>query len=98
MKLQTFSHGVALSSLAMKMVSVLESTEKFPQYLYDTPGGSAFGLQLLSRRIRMKLEHAISEHDDKKQLINRFDLCRFILKPSRCEFFWCFWYCVAGLW
>lgn len=68
---ETFSHGVALSSLAMKMVSVLESTEKFPQYLYDTPGGSAFGLQLLSRRIRMKLEHAISEHDDKKQLINR---------------------------
>ncbi|KAK6029560.1 HECT-domain protein [Ostertagia ostertagi] len=68
---ETFAHGVALSSLAMKMVSVLESTEKFPQYLYDTPGGSAFGLQLLSRRIRMKLEHAISEHDDKKQLINR---------------------------
>ncbi|KAJ1366082.1 hypothetical protein KIN20_026670 [Parelaphostrongylus tenuis] len=68
---ETFSQGVALSSLAVKMVSVLESTEKFPQYLYDTPGGSAFGLQLLSRRIRMKLEHAISEHDDKKQLINR---------------------------
>ncbi|KJH41368.1 HECT-domain protein [Dictyocaulus viviparus] len=68
---ETFSHGVALSSLAVKMVSVLESTEKFPQYLYDTPGGSAFGLQLLSRRIRMKLEHAMNEHDDKKQLINR---------------------------
>uniref|UniRef100_A0A158P7N2 E3 ubiquitin-protein ligase n=1 Tax=Angiostrongylus cantonensis TaxID=6313 RepID=A0A158P7N2_ANGCA len=68
---ETFSHGVALSSLAVKMVSVLESTERFPQYLYDTPGGSAFGLQLLSRRIRMKLEHAVSEHDDKKQLINR---------------------------
>ncbi|KAK5970210.1 E3 ubiquitin-protein ligase hecd-1 [Trichostrongylus colubriformis] len=67
---ETFAHGVALSSLAMKMVSVLESTEKFPQYLYDTPGGSAFGLQLLSRRIRMKLEHAISDNDDKK-LINR---------------------------
>ncbi|VDM61213.1 unnamed protein product [Angiostrongylus costaricensis] len=62
---ETFSHGVALSSLAVKMVSVLESTERFPQYLYDTPGGSAFGLQLLSRRIRMKLEHAVSEHDDK---------------------------------
>ncbi|KAK6057909.1 hypothetical protein COOONC_04534, partial [Cooperia oncophora] len=68
---ETFAHGVALSSLAMKMVSVLESTEKFPQYLYDTPGGSAFGLQLLSRRIRMKLEQAVSDHDDKKQLINR---------------------------
>lgn len=69
--IQTFAHGVALSSLATKMVSVLESTEKFPQYLYDTPGGSAFGLQLLSRRIRMKLEQAVSEHDDKKLLINR---------------------------
>ncbi|KIH67050.1 HECT-domain protein [Ancylostoma duodenale] len=68
---ETFAHGVALSSLATKMVSVLESTEKFPQYLYDTPGGSAFGLQLLSRRIRMKLEQAVSEHDDKKHLINR---------------------------
>lgn len=45
----------------------MESVEKYPQYLYDTPGGSPFGLQLLSRRIRIKLEHkkkAISSSND----------------------------------
>ncbi|CAI5448918.1 unnamed protein product [Caenorhabditis angaria] len=53
---EKFSTGDALAQLALKMVAVLEASEKFPQYLYDTPGGSSFGLQLLSRRIRTKLE------------------------------------------
>uniref|UniRef100_A0A1I7WSM5 E3 ubiquitin-protein ligase n=1 Tax=Heterorhabditis bacteriophora TaxID=37862 RepID=A0A1I7WSM5_HETBA len=68
---EAFSHGIALSSLALKMVAVLESSEKFPQYLYDTPGGSAFGLQLLSRRLRMRLEHAGPEQEENRQLLNR---------------------------
>ncbi|CAB3409028.1 unnamed protein product [Caenorhabditis bovis] len=53
---ETFSSGDALSQLAQKMVSVLEANEKFPQHLYDTPGGSALGLQLLGKRVRTKLE------------------------------------------
>ena len=36
---QTFGNGTALSALARKMVLILEASEKFPQYLYDTPGG-----------------------------------------------------------
>lgn len=43
------------------MVLVLELTEKFPQYIYDVPGGSPFGLQLLTRRIRFRLEQADSD-------------------------------------
>ncbi|CAI2350375.1 unnamed protein product [Caenorhabditis sp. 36 PRJEB53466] len=53
---EMFSKDDALSQLARKMVTVLEASEKFPQFLYDTPGGSSFGLQLLSRRVRTKLE------------------------------------------
>lgn len=35
---------------------ILETVEKFPQYLYDTPGGSSYGFQLLNRKIKLKLE------------------------------------------
>lgn len=66
---EAFSQGTALTSLVLKMVAVLEANEKFPQYLYDTPGGSAYGLQLLQRRIRMKLE--LSENLEKGELMNR---------------------------
>ncbi|CAI4227539.1 unnamed protein product [Auanema sp. JU1783] len=69
--MEAFSEGTALASLSTKMVAVLEANERFPQYLYDTPGGSAFGLQLLSRRIRMKLEYAGSEKEHERQLLNR---------------------------
>lgn len=49
---ESFADNGALTLLVRKLVSVLESVERFPQYLYDTPGGSAFGLQLLNRRLR----------------------------------------------
>ncbi|CAJ0936941.1 unnamed protein product, partial [Mesorhabditis belari] len=68
---EAFGCGSALSALARKMVLILESTEKFPQYLYDAPGGSAFGLQLLSRRFRLKLELAGSDTEAQKHLLNR---------------------------
>ena len=60
-----------------KLISVLESTEKFPQYLYDIPGGSSYGLQLLSRRLRTKLEMAPSQTGNadpnkQQQLIDRW--------------------------
>ncbi|XP_021929507.1 E3 ubiquitin-protein ligase HECTD1 isoform X4 [Zootermopsis nevadensis] len=43
--------------LVHKLVSVLESIEKLPVYLYDTPG-SGYGLQILTRRLRFRLEKA----------------------------------------
>ncbi|CAK9795010.1 E3 ubiquitin-protein ligase Ufd4 [Anthophora quadrimaculata] len=46
--------------LVHKLVSVLESIEKLPVYLYDTPG-SGYGLQILTRRLRFRLEKAIGE-------------------------------------
>ncbi|KYN06757.1 E3 ubiquitin-protein ligase HECTD1 [Cyphomyrmex costatus] len=46
--------------LVHKLISVLESIEKLPVYLYDTPG-SGYGLQILTRRLRFRLEKASSE-------------------------------------
>ncbi|CAL7934249.1 unnamed protein product [Xylocopa violacea] len=46
--------------LVHKLVSVLESIEKLPVYLYDTPG-SGYGLQILTRRLRFRLEKAAGE-------------------------------------
>nr|XP_012137757.1 PREDICTED: E3 ubiquitin-protein ligase HECTD1 isoform X4 [Megachile rotundata] len=46
--------------LVHKLVSVLESIEKLPVYLYDTPG-SGYGLQILTRRLRFRLEKATGE-------------------------------------
>ncbi|KAL3982231.1 HECT-domain (ubiquitin-transferase) family protein [Acanthocheilonema viteae] len=61
----------SLSALVRKMVSVLDAVEKFPQYLYDTPGGSSFGLQLLNRRIKLKLEQFNPNTPSQMQLLNR---------------------------
>ena len=80
-----------------KLISVLESTEKFPQYLYDIPGGSSYGLQLLSRRLRMKLEMASSQTGNadpnkQQQLIERWgeeeNNCVFFSKMKK---IWAFW-------
>ncbi|KAJ8668132.1 hypothetical protein QAD02_009795 [Eretmocerus hayati] len=46
--------------LVQKLISVLESIEKLPVYLYDTPG-SGYGLQILTRRLRFRLEKASGE-------------------------------------
>lgn len=48
------------SILIQKLVAVLESTEKLPLFLYDTPG-SGYGLQILQKRLRFRLERASSE-------------------------------------
>ncbi|MCP9265968.1 HECD1 [Dirofilaria immitis] len=61
----------SLSALVRKMVSILDAIEKFPQYLYDTPGGSSFGLQLLNRRIKLKLEQFNPNTLSQMQLLNR---------------------------
>lgn len=46
--------------LVHKLIAVLESIEKLPVYLYDTPG-SGYGLQILTRRLRFRLEKAPGE-------------------------------------
>ena len=42
-------------------MSVLESIEKLPVYLYDACGGSTNGLQTLTRRLRFRLERSPGE-------------------------------------
>ncbi|XP_071795349.1 E3 ubiquitin-protein ligase HECTD1-like isoform X3 [Asterias amurensis] len=46
--------------LIRKLVAVLESIERLPMFLYDTPG-SSYGLQVLTRRLRFRLERASGE-------------------------------------
>ncbi|XP_036321102.1 E3 ubiquitin-protein ligase Ufd4 isoform X1 [Rhagoletis pomonella] len=48
------------SILVQKLVAVLESTEKLPIYVYDAPGAS-YGLQILTKRLRFRLERAACE-------------------------------------
>jgi len=48
------------TALVRKLVSVLESIEKLPVYAYDAPG-SGYGLQILTRRLRFRLERAPGE-------------------------------------
>lgn len=48
------------SILVQKLIAVLESIEKLPVYLYDTPG-SGYGLQILTRRLRFRLEKSSGE-------------------------------------
>lgn len=54
------------------MVSILEAIEKFPQYLYDVPGGSSFGLQLLNRRIKLRLLQLNANSLTENDLLDRF--------------------------
>ncbi|EFO28334.2 hypothetical protein LOAG_00153 [Loa loa] len=68
---RVFVEQRSLSALVCKMVSILEAVQKFPQYLYDTPGGSSFGLQLLNRRIKLKLEQFNPNTPCQMQLLDR---------------------------
>ncbi|XP_025058270.1 E3 ubiquitin-protein ligase HECTD1 isoform X6 [Alligator sinensis] len=47
-------------ALIRKLIAVLESIERLPLHLYDTPG-SAYNLQILTRRLRFRLERASGE-------------------------------------
>ncbi|XP_074030514.1 ubiquitin fusion-degradation 4-like isoform X1 [Leptinotarsa decemlineata] len=46
--------------LVHKLIAVLESIEKLPIYLYETPG-TGYGLQILTRRLRFRLEKGSGE-------------------------------------
>ncbi|GAB6021555.1 hypothetical protein CHUAL_004153 [Chamberlinius hualienensis] len=59
-RLSTESSTVPSVALVRKLVSVLESIEKLPVYLYDSPG-TGNGLQILTRRLRFRLERAAGE-------------------------------------
>uniref|UniRef100_A0A6M2DZQ3 E3 ubiquitin-protein ligase n=1 Tax=Xenopsylla cheopis TaxID=163159 RepID=A0A6M2DZQ3_XENCH len=58
--LETTNKPNSASILVQKLVSVLESIEKLPIYNYDTPG-TGYGLQILTRRLRFRLEKSPSE-------------------------------------
>lgn len=45
------------SMLVQKLVAVLESIEKLPVYLYDSPIGG-YGIQILTKRLRFRLERS----------------------------------------
>uniref|UniRef100_UPI00358F986A E3 ubiquitin-protein ligase HECTD1-like n=1 Tax=Myxine glutinosa TaxID=7769 RepID=UPI00358F986A len=47
-------------ALVLKLISVLESIERLHLYQYDTPG-SVYNLQVLTRRLRLRLERAPGE-------------------------------------
>ncbi|XP_061250063.1 E3 ubiquitin-protein ligase HECTD1 isoform X8 [Bos javanicus] len=47
-------------ALIRKLIAVLESIERLPLHLYDTPG-STYNLQILTRRLRFRLERAPGE-------------------------------------
>lgn len=46
--------------LVSKLVAVLESIEKLPIFMYESPG-TGYGLQILTKRLRFRLERAPSE-------------------------------------
>ena len=50
------------TSLVKKLIAVLESIEKLPIYLYDNSTSSGYGLQILTRRLRFRLERSPGEH------------------------------------
>ncbi|XP_012942946.1 E3 ubiquitin-protein ligase HECTD1 isoform X2 [Aplysia californica] len=56
--------------LTRKLISALEAIEKLPVYSYDLTG-SGYGLQILTRRLRLRLEKAQGENT----LIDRTDRC-----------------------
>ena len=51
------------TALVKKLISVLESIEKLPIYLYDNSVNSGYGLQILTRRLRFRLERAPGNYD-----------------------------------
>ena len=54
-------HDIA-AALVKKLIAVLESIEKLPIYLYDNSVNSGYGLQILTRRLRFRLERAPGEN------------------------------------
>lgn len=56
---QDFGKNTA-AILVQKLVSVLESIEKLPVHLYDSPIGG-YGIQILTKRLRFRLERAACE-------------------------------------
>ncbi|GMS95260.1 hypothetical protein PENTCL1PPCAC_17435, partial [Pristionchus entomophagus] len=68
---ETFRSRDTITAMAHRMVRVFEANEKFPMYLYDNPGGSAIGLQLLSKKLKLKLTLPKGVDGDESTLLNR---------------------------
>lgn len=59
--INTDGNGKSTASiLVQKLVAVLESIEKLPVHLYDSPIGG-YGIQILTKRLRFRLERASCE-------------------------------------
>ncbi|KAI6206878.1 HECT-type E3 ubiquitin transferase [Aphelenchoides besseyi] len=67
---QVFEDESILSSMIRRIVEVLEYVEKFDPILYDS-GGAAFGLQLLTRRLRFSMQLSDSSVGNQNELLNR---------------------------
>ena len=52
---------LSASNLVTRLVSVLESIEKLPIYAYDNNSSAHYGLQILHRRLRFRLERSSKE-------------------------------------
>ena len=48
-------------SLVRKLIAVLESIEKLPVFTYDSTTSGSYGLQVLTRRLRFRLEKSTSD-------------------------------------
>uniref|UniRef100_UPI00358EFCC3 LOW QUALITY PROTEIN: E3 ubiquitin-protein ligase HECTD1-like n=1 Tax=Myxine glutinosa TaxID=7769 RepID=UPI00358EFCC3 len=82
-------------ALVRKLISVLESIERLPLYQYDTPG-TVYNLQVLTRRLQLRLEKAPGEmliHDitglkfQMEPLATTESLEHFILNMAALEWF-----------
>ncbi|KAI6211923.1 HECT-type E3 ubiquitin transferase [Aphelenchoides besseyi] len=67
---QVFEDEGILSSMIRRIVEVLEYVEKFDPILYDS-GGAAFGLQLLTRRLRFSMQLSDAAVGNQNELLNR---------------------------
>lgn len=68
---QMFNLKTMSKALIRKLISVLESIEKLPVYFYETPGSASYSLQILTKKLRFKLERTKGQNT----LIDRTGRC-----------------------
>ncbi|KAK4336816.1 hypothetical protein RND71_043695 [Anisodus tanguticus] len=74
-KIEVFKESLvkkkAFKNLVKKLVLVLESIEKLPIFFYDSPGSSSYSLQILTKKLKFKLERKKNQNS----LIDRTGRC-----------------------
>ena len=69
------------TALIKKLIAVTESIEKLPIYLYDNSVNSGYGLQILTRRLRFRLERAPGKNLNFRATFS-WSVLNFMLKLS----------------